>query len=114
MQLMCKFSEENNKNGLGIFSTIVKKFSQKQKVPHIGWNQIKMNTSKILQGIKDNSYVYFLHSYYAEISDETISNTKYEKTFSAALQKNNFYGCQFHPEKSGSIGAKILKNFIEI
>ncbi len=112
MQLMCSFSEENNQNGLGIFSTNVKRFSGQEKVPHIGWNNIKIRGGQLLEGLKGNPYVYFVHSYYAEINNETIASTDYGQDFSAALQKNNFYGCQFHPEKSGEVGEQILRNFL--
>ncbi len=114
MQLMCSFSEENNKNGLDIFSTTVKRFSEEEKVPHIGWNDIKFKDGELFRGIEENPYVYFVHSYYAELGVETIATTGYGQQFSAALQKNNFYGCQFHPEKSGVIGEQILKNFLTI
>ncbi|MCF6360933.1 MAG: imidazole glycerol phosphate synthase subunit HisH [Cyclobacteriaceae bacterium] len=114
MQLMCSFLEENNQNGLDIFSTTVKKFSEEEKVPHIGWNDIKFKDGELFRGIEENPYVYFVHSYYAELGVETIATTGYGQQFSAALQKNNFYGCQFHPEKSGVIGEQILKNFLTI
>ncbi len=114
MQLMCSSSEENNQNGLDIFSTTVKRFSEEEKVPHIGWNDIKFKDSELFRGIEENPYVYFVHSYYAELGVETIATTDYGQQFSAALQKNNFYGCQFHPEKSGAIGEQILKIFIEL
>ncbi len=114
MQLMCSFSEENNQNGLGIFGATVKKFLGQEKVPHIGWNDITLKKSNLLKGIKKNAYVYFVHSFYAETGSETIAITNYGQNFSAALQKNNFYGCQFHPEKSGELGQKILKNFLTI
>lgn len=114
MQLMCSFSEENNQNGLDIFSTTVKRFSEEEKVPHIGWNDIKFKESELFRGIEEKPYVYFVHSYYAELGAETIATTGYGQEFSAALQRNNFYGCQFHPEKSGDVGELILRNFIGI
>ncbi len=114
MQLMCSSSEENNQNGLDIFSITVKRFSEEEKVPHIGWNDIKFKDSELFRGIEENPYVYFVHSYYAELGVETIATTDYVQQFSASLQKNNFYGCQFHPEKSGVVGEEILKNFIEL
>ena len=114
MQLMCNFSEENNQNGLGIFSVDVKKFTNSEKVPHIGWNTLNNTNSVLFKGVSMESYTYFVHSYFAEIGIETIAETNYGQPFSAALQKDNFYGCQFHPEKSGGVGQQILKNFTEL
>ena len=114
MQLMCRFSEENNENALGIFDVDVKKFPANEKVPHMGWNSIEVKENPLVKDIQDNSYFYFVHSYYAELGKETIATTQYGLPFSAALQKDNFYGCQFHPEKSGGVGQKILENFIKL
>ena len=114
MQLMCDFLEENNQAGLGIFSVDVRKFSAKRKVPHMGWNMIEKTDSMLFKGISDNAYVYFVHSFFADIGEPTTAETNYGLKFSSALQKDNFYGCQFHPEKSGETGQKILKNFIEL
>lgn len=115
MQLMCDYSEEGNTNCLGIFSQKVKKFiSGDFKVPQIGWNNIYDLKSPLLKNINENSYVYFVHGYYAELGENTISKTNYILEYSSALNKNNFYGTQFHPEKSGDIGEQILKNFIEL
>ncbi|MDA3891254.1 MAG: imidazole glycerol phosphate synthase subunit HisH [Salinivirgaceae bacterium] len=114
MQLMCKHSEENDTECLGIFDLNLKKFPPKEKVPHMGWNKIYNLNSALTKGLTEKDYVYFVHSYYAELGDETISTTNYINEFSAGLHKNNFYGFQFHPEKSGVTGAKILKNFIEL
>jgi len=114
MQLMCNFSEENNEKGLGIFLIDVKKFTESNKVPHIGWNTLNNTSSILFEGITANAYTYFVHSYFSEIGSETIAETQYGQSFSAALQKDNFYGCQFHPEKSGAVGQHILKNFIEL
>lgn len=114
MQLMCKFSEENNTDCLGIFDLNVKKFPPKDKVPHMGWNTITDLKTTLLKGIEPNEYVYFVHSYFAELGNETICKSDYINAFSAGLHKDNFYGFQFHPEKSGETGAKILKNFIEL
>ncbi len=114
MQLMCKYSEENETECLGIFDLNVKKFPPKEKVPHMGWNTISDLESPLLQGINENDYAYFVHSYYAEIGKETICKANYINAFSAGLQKDNFYGFQFHPEKSSDIGERILKNFIEL
>lgn len=115
MQLMCDHSEEGKTNCLGIFSQTVKKFkSDGFKVPQIGWNTIFNLSSPLFKNIKENSYVYFVHGYYAELGPNTISKTNYITEYSSALNKNNFYGAQFHPEKSGDIGEQILKNFIEL
>ena len=114
MQLMCRFSEENNEEALGIFNVDVKKFPANEKVPHMGWNSIEVKENPLVKNIQDNSYFYFVHSYYAELGKETIATTHYGLPFSAALQKDNFYGCQFHPEKSGGVGQKILENFIKL
>ncbi|MEN7550237.1 imidazole glycerol phosphate synthase subunit HisH [Rapidithrix thailandica] len=115
LQLMCKHSEENNTQGLGIFDTKVKRFpAAGQKVPQIGWNRISNLKSPLFQGIKENDYVYFVHSYCADLCEHTIAQTDYAVNFSGALHKDNFYACQFHAEKSGTVGAQILKNFIEL
>jgi glutamine amidotransferase len=114
MQLMCKYSEEGNTKGLGIFQTDVKRFSNDLKVPQIGWNVIKNLKSSLFKGIKENEYMYLVHSYYAEHCNETIAATDYGLNYASALQHNNFYGVQFHPEKSSLAGERILKNFIEL
>lgn len=115
MQLMCDHSEEGNTKCLGIFSQTVKKFSSNEyKVPQIGWNTIYDLNSPLFKNIKENSYVYFVHGYYAELGANTISKTNYITEYSSALNKNNFYGVQFHPEKSGDVGEQILKNFIDL
>jgi imidazole glycerol-phosphate synthase subunit HisH len=114
MQLMCNFTEEGNTKGLGIFDVTVKRFSNNVKVPQMGWNVIKELKSQIFSGIKENEFMYLVHSYYAELCEETIAKTDYELEYSSALQKDNFYGVQFHPEKSGIEGEKILKNFLEL
>ena len=114
LQLMCNYSEENNTDCLKIFNANVKEFPAKLKVPHIGWNTISNLKGKLFNGINENSFVYFVHSYFAEINENTIAKTDYILPFSAAFQKNNFYATQFHPEKSGNVGEKILKNFLEI
>lgn len=114
MQLMCKFSEEGNTDGLGIFDLGVIKFSDKNKVPQIGWNTIFDLKSKLLNGLDENEFMYFVHSYYVPLATETIATSNYGLDYSAALQKNNFYGCQFHPEKSGDKGELILKNFLDL
>ncbi len=114
MQLMCLHTEENNTEGLGIFQTNVKRFSNEVKVPQMGWNVIKDLKSDLFKGIKEREYMYLVHSYYAEHCNETIAKTDYGINYASALQHGNFYGTQFHPEKSGNEGAKILKNFLEL
>ncbi len=114
MQLMCKFSEEGNTKGLGIFDVDVVKFSNNVKVPQIGWNQIFNLKSDLFKEIPEKEYVYMVHGFYVPICKETIAESEYGVTYSAALEKDNFYGTQFHPEKSSRIGEQILKNFLEI
>lgn len=114
MQLMCKHSEEGNTDCLGIFDAKVKRFPENEMVPHMGWNTFKSKDNNMLSGIGKESDVYFVHSYYAEICDSTIASTDYILPFSAAMQKDNYYATQFHPEKSAGIGAQILKNFLEL
>lgn len=114
MQLMCKSTEEGNTKGIGIFQTDVKRFSDDVKVPQMGWNVIKDLKSDLFKGIKENEYMYLVHSYYAEHCDETIAKTDYGINYASALQHENFYGTQFHPEKSSTAGAKILQNFLEL
>lgn len=114
MQLMCNFSEEGNTKGLGIFNVDVVRFSNVVKVPQIGWNTLTHLKSKLFEGIKDEEYMYLVHSYYAPRCDETIATTHYEVDYSSALQKNNFYGVQFHPEKSSIAGELLLRNFLEM
>ncbi|PQJ76120.1 imidazole glycerol phosphate synthase subunit HisH [Polaribacter gangjinensis] len=114
MQLMCTSSEEGNTKGLGIFDVAVKRFSNAVKVPQMGWNVIKELKSPLFEGVKENEFMYLVHSYYADLCDETIAKTDYELEYSSALQKDNFYGVQFHPEKSGIIGSKILENFLKL
>ena len=114
MQLMCNSSEEGNTKGLGIFDVDVKKFSNTVKVPQMGWNVIKDLKSDLFKGIKENEFMYLVHSFYAESCDEAIATTDYEIEYASALQKDNFYGVQFHPEKSSIAGEQILKNFLEL
>lgn len=114
MQLMCKYSEEGNTTGLGIFDVDVKRFDNIVKVPQIGWNQIKGLGSKIFNNVKEGAYMYLVHSYYAPINKETIATTEYGVQYATALQKDNFYGVQFHPEKSSTDGAQILENFLNL
>ena len=114
MQLMCNHTEENNTKGLGIFNVEVKKFSNVVKVPQMGWNTIANLKSILFKGIKENEYMYLVHSYYATQSKESIATTHYEMEYASALKKDNFYGVQFHPEKSSKAGEQILKNFINL
>lgn len=114
MQLLCNDTEEGNTNGLGVFNVSVKRFSNQVKVPQIGWNSITNLKSKLFNGISENEYMYLVHSYYAENCKEAIATTNYNQIYSSALQKNNFYGVQFHPEKSSYAGEQLLKNFLEL
>ena len=114
MQLMCKHSEEGNTNGLGIFDVNVVKFSQEVKVPQMGWNTIYNLKTPLFEGIKENEFMYLVHSFYASLSENTIATTNYEHEYSTALKRDNFFGVQFHPEKSGIFGEQILKNFLNL
>jgi imidazole glycerol-phosphate synthase subunit HisH len=114
MQLLCKHSEEGNTKGLGVFDVDVKQFSNTVKVPHMGWNTIQNLQSDLLKEIPENSFMYSVHSYYASIGTQTIAFSEYELEFSAALQSDNFYGVQFHPEKSSKDGAQLLQNFLNL
>ena len=113
MQLMCAHSEEGDTECLGIFNLPVKKFTQ-GKVPHMGWNSLTQLRSPLMPGLKEGDYCYFVHSYYAALSDDAIAITNYGIPFSSALHKNNFYGVQFHTEKSAAVGEQILKNFLAL
>lgn len=114
MQLMCNSSEEGNTKGLGIFDVAIKKFSKRVKVPQMGWNDIYNLKSDLFKGIKEREFMYLVHSFYAENCKEAIATTDYEIEYASALQRDNFYGVQFHPEKSGIKGSKILENFLEL
>lgn len=114
MQLMCAKSEEGDTTGLGIFDAPVIKFNNSVKVPQIGWNQISELSSPLFRDIKELEYVYLVHSYYVAKCDETIATSEYGVKYSTALKKDNFYGVQFHPEKSSNAGEQILKNFLEL
>ncbi|WP_223598671.1 imidazole glycerol phosphate synthase subunit HisH [Chryseobacterium sp. GVT01B] len=114
MQLMCKGNEEGDTEGMGIFDINVRKFPAKDIVPHMGWNTLSEQTSPLFSGIEENNDVYFVHSYYCELSDFTTSVCDYILPFSASLQKDNFYAVQFHPEKSGMVGNQIVSNFINL
>ena len=114
MQLLCKHTEEADTDGLGVFDVKIKRFSNVVKVPQMGWNTISNLKSSMFKGINDNEYMYLVHSYYAEQCKEAIATTNYETSYASALQYENFYGVQFHPEKSSVAGERILKNFIEL
>jgi len=113
-QLMCKYSDEGSTVCLGIFDASVKKFPPEELVPHIGWNNLENIEGDILKGINTDDDVYFVHSYYSEICEDTTAVCNYIVPFSAAMQNGNFYATQFHPEKSAEVGEKILKNFLEL
>ena len=136
-QLMCQSSEEGNVECMGIFRTKVKKFQPGthpngpilnsenefsifnsqfsiEKVPHMGWNQITDLRTPLFKGIDEGAYIYYVHSFYPELCDDTIATTRYINAFSGALGRDNFFGTQFHPEKSGAVGAQIIKNFLEL
>ncbi len=114
MQLLCNFSEEGSTYGFGVFDTEVKRFPDGIKVPQIGWNTIFELRGPLFKGIPEHEYMYSVHSYYAAPCKETAAMGRYELNYAAALQKNNYFGVQFHPEKSGKTGARILSNFLEI
>ena len=114
MQLMCKHSEEGDTKGLWIFDVEIKRFSNQVKVPQIGWNQISNLQTELFQGIKEQEFMYLVHSFYAEKCDEMIAETSYVVAYASALKKNNFFGVQFHPEKSSQAGEKILENFLKL
>jgi imidazole glycerol-phosphate synthase subunit HisH len=114
LHLMCSSSDEGSTKCLGIFDAIVKRFPPFDKVPHMGWNNFSALKGSLFKGIKADEDVYYVHSYYAEITDYTLAICDYVLPFSAAMHKDNFYAVQFHPEKSADTGIKILKNFLEI
>ena len=114
MQLLCNASEEGNTEGLKVFDAIVKKFPKGNKIPQMGWNQIRDLKSPLFEEIKEDEYMYLVHSYYVPLNEDTIATTNYGFDYATALQKDNFFGVQFHPEKSSSAGERILKNFLEM
>jgi glutamine amidotransferase len=114
LQLLCRYSEEGYTECLGIFNSDVKRLPPLDKVPHMGWNDFQSTGGDLLEGINNTDNVYYVHSYYTGLSEYTTAVCNYIVPFSACLQKNNFYGTQFHPEKSGETGLKILKNFLEL
>lgn len=116
-QLMCRSSEEGGTECLGIFDIPVMRFrpsAWEDKVPHVGWNSIGICDDSILHGLKANEFVYFVHSYYVPLCEWTAARTEYILPFSASLHRDNFYATQFHPEKSGPVGEKILDNFLKL
>jgi len=117
MQLMCKHSAENDTNCLCIFEEQVLAFKateMTQKVPQMGWNNITNLKTDLFNGVPENSYAYFVHGYYAGLGDNTIATTEYIQAYSSGLHKNNFYGVQFHPEKSAAVGEQIIQNFLSL
>ncbi len=116
-QLLCKHSEEGNVDCIGVFNADVKRFQptkHEEKVPCMGWNQLYDTKSPLYKGLHDGNYVYFVHSFYVPVCQETIATADYILPYSASMHKDNFYTCQFHPEKSGKVGEQILKNFLEL
>lgn len=114
LHLMCIFSDEGSTKCLGIFDAVVKRFPPFDKVPHMGWNNFSALKGSLFKGVRPDEDVYYVHSYYAEITDYTSAICDYVLSFSAAMHKDNFYAVQFHPEKSAETGDKILKNFLEL
>ena len=117
MQLLCRHSEEYDTDCLGVFDVDVKRFVPKvheDKVPQMGWNTIEDTKSPLFKGFGEREFVYFIHSFYVPTCDRTIATTNYIQPYSSALHKGNFYATQFHPEKSGMVGERILKNFMEL
>ncbi|HPD87845.1 MAG TPA: imidazole glycerol phosphate synthase subunit HisH, partial [Proteiniphilum sp.] len=114
LQLMCEHSEEGNTQCLGIFHTTVKRFPANGIIPHMGWNNLSTKNSLLFEGVYHEDDFYFVHSYYAGLCEETIATCDYLLPFSAAMQKDNFYATQFHPEKSGSVGEQLLYNFLKM
>ncbi|MDR1633179.1 MAG: imidazole glycerol phosphate synthase subunit HisH [Dysgonamonadaceae bacterium] len=117
MQLLCRFSEEGNTGCLNVFDAPVLRFrpeKQEDKIPHIGWNNLENLKSSLYKGLSEGDFVYFVHSYYVPANEYTIAVTDYIQPFSASMHKDNFYATQFHPEKSGAVGEKILHNFLQL
>ncbi len=114
MQLFCSHSQEGDTEGLGIVSSEVVRFPITVKVPQMGWNLVQHNQEGLFEGISKESYMYLVHSYYVPLINETIARSEYSTLYSVAIQKNNFYGVQFHPEKSGKPGSRLLENFLKL
>ena len=116
-QLLCRHSEEDNTDCLGVFPVDVRRFvpqHKADKVPAMGWNNISGLKTQLFEGVRENDFAYFVHSYYVPVCEYTIATADYIQPFSAGLHKDNFYATQFHPEKSGTVGEKILKNFLDM
>ena len=114
MQLFCEHTEEGDVQGLGIVKGTVKRFSTEVKVPQMGWNSIHNLKGELFEGIQEGAYMYLVHSYFIPNSTETVANANYDGSYSVALQKDNFYGVQFHPEKSSKVGSRLLQNFLAL
>jgi glutamine amidotransferase len=114
MQLMCNYTEEGNTQGLGIFDVSVKRFSNTVKVPQMGWNTVNSLKSDLFKNINEGAYMYLVHSFYAEICADTIATSYYEKEYTSAIERDNFFGVQFHPEKSSKAGEQLLQNFLAL
>lgn len=114
MQLLAETCEEGDTKALGIFPTLVKRFNNEVKIPQMGWNEAFDLKGSLFEDIADNSHFYFVHSYYMPLNEYTIARGNYGLDYSAAVQKANFYGCQFHPEKSGELGEQVLRNFLKL
>lgn len=112
MQLMCRASEEGHAPGMGIFPLEVRRFPDGLKVPHMGWNTIEALCSGLFRGLSDGAWMYFVHSYYVPDSAATAARTQYGLPFASAVARDNFFGCQFHPEKSSAAGRRVLENFL--
>ena len=113
LQLMCHHSEENDTACLGIFDTAVRRFPPQNKVPHMGWNTVNNLKGSLFKDIPEKTYVYFVHSYFAEMTSAAVASTNYILEFASALEKNNYFAVQFHPEKSQAAGLKLLQNFVQ-
>ena len=117
LQILCRDSEEGPVEGLGVFDAHVRRFPDEPqiKVPHMGWNALGNLDGKLMKGLQSGTFVYFVHSYYPSLCQDTVATCRHGSTlFSAALRYENFYGTQFHPEKSGDAGSRILQNFIDL
>ena len=114
MQLLCRFTQEEDTEGLGVFDLSVYQFNQGLKIPQMGWNQINHQDHALFRGVEQDSYVYLVHSYYVLNSPYSIATTDYGVRYATAIAQNNFYGVQFHPEKSGKVGHQILQNFLNL
>ncbi len=114
MQLLCSWSEEGDTKGMGVFEEKVRLFRVNEKIPHMGWNSITFTPEGLFSGLTSGAYVYFVHSFYAETGKQTLATCRHGIEFSAAMRNANFYATQFHPEKSGEAGLRILQNFLDL